>query len=192
MGSSDKDIISWEIDVSLLNNKYIARQIIIVFSLAILFVLLVLFLIELFSGTLSLSFLLNLFKIILLLVAIFSVLTVLGVFLVMGNRYNYRYTLDPEKGIWEKPQAGQRRKNSIVNGLLVFFGLMAKNPAVAGAGVLAQSRQEQHIKWKDINKVETDPRKKVVVLKKNNRTRIIVFCLPDNFDKVAELLKAKV
>ena len=192
MSSSDKDIISWEIDVSLINNKYIARQIITVFGLAILFVLVILFLIELFSGTLNLVFLLNLLKIFLLLVAIIAVLTVLGVFLVMGNRYSYRYTLDPDKGIWEKPQAGQRKKNSLVNSFVIFLGLLAKNPAAAGAGVLAQSRQEQHIKWKDINQVEIDPRKQVIVLKKNKITRMIVFCLPDNYEKVAGLIKAKV
>lgn len=192
MSSDKKELISWEIDVSLLNNKHIVKQIIFVFSIAILFTILVIFFIELFSGSLTWSFLVTLAKIFLLLVAIIAVLAVLGVFLVMGNRYSYAYTLDPDRGIWERPQVRQRRKNFIINSLLVILGLFAKTPSAAGAGVLAQSRQEQFVKWEDVNKLEIDPRNNTVALKKNRRVLMVVFCHPDNFEAVAGQVQTRV
>ncbi len=50
MVNHDVDVIYWDIDVSLPTNKYIARQIVFVFSLAILFAIAVIFLLIYFQG----------------------------------------------------------------------------------------------------------------------------------------------
>ncbi len=187
-----EDMISWDIDVSLLTNKYIAKQIVFVFSLAILFAITVIFLIEVFSGSITSDFLIALAGIFLLLVAIITVLTILGVFLFMGNRYSYTFTLDPQKGVFEKPQTRQRSKNFIVNSLLVLLGLLAKNPTAAGTGILSQSRQEQFVDWKSVDNIKVDPRNRVITLKKNRRTLMVVFCRPENYETVASIIQGKV
>ncbi len=192
MVNHTEDIISWDIDVSLLTNKHIAKQIVLVFSLAILFTITIIFLIELFSGSITPDFLIALAKIFLLLTAIITVLTILGVFLAMGNRYSYTFTLDPQKGISERPQTRQRSKNFIINSLLVLLGLLAKNPTAAGTGILSQSRQEQFVNWKSINAIKTDPRNRAITLKRNRRTLMVVFCHPDNYETVAGLIRSKI
>ena len=184
--------ISWDIAIPVLTNKHIARQIVLVFSLAILFVIIVLFLIELFSGGITWEFIAALFRIFLLLVSIITVITFLGVYLFMGNRYYYTFTLDPQNGIWEKPQQRQRKKNLIVNSLLLFGGLLTRNFSAAGSGALSQSRQEQFVAWKDINLVEYEPSSYTITLKNNKRTLMIVFCHPDNYQVVSEIIQAKV
>ncbi len=184
--------LSWDIDIPVITNKHIARQIVLVFSLAILFVLFVLFLIELFSGGITWEFITTLFRIFLLLVVIITVITFLGVCLFMGNRYYYTFTLDPQKGIWEKPQNRQHKRNFLVNSLLLVGGLLTRNFSAAGAGALAQARQEQFVAWKDINRVENDPPNHTITLKKNKRTLMIVFCKPANYQAVSGIIQSKV
>lgn len=184
--------ISWDIDIPLLTNKHIARQIVLVFSLAILFTLTILFLVELFSGGLTWDFIAALLRIFLLLVVIFTALTFLGVYLFMGNCYYYTFTLEPQKGICEKPQNKQQKSNLLVNSLLLVAGLLTKNFSAAGAGALAHSRQEQFVTWKEISKVENDPQNYTITLKRNKRTLMIVFCHPDNYQTVSEIIQSKV
>lgn len=183
--------ISWDIDIPVLTNKHIARQIVLVFSLAILFTLTILFLVELFSGGITWEFIAALMRVFLLLVVIITVLTFLGVYLFMGNRYYYTFTLEPNKGIWEKPQNKQQKNNLLVNSLLLFTGLLTKNFSAAGAGALAHSRQEQFVAWRDVNRVENDPANHTIILKKNKRTLMTVFCHPDNYQAVSEIIQSK-
>ncbi len=184
--------ISWDIEIPVLTNKNIARQIVLVFSLAILFTLTVIFLIELFSGNITWDFIAALFRIFLLLVVIITLLTFLGVYLFMGNRYYYTFILDPQKGIWEKLQNRQQKNNFMVNSLLMVAGLLTKNFSAAGAGAISQSRQEQFIAWKDISRVESELSGHTITLKKNKRTLMTVFCHPDNYQAVSEVIQSKV
>ena len=52
-----------------------------------------------------------------------------------------------EKGVETLTRAGQKRKNSRINFLLIILGLLLRNPTTAGTGFLANAGQGQVIKW---------------------------------------------
>lgn len=183
-------VITWDIDISIFANAPIMKQVLFVIGLSIAFVVVLMFLIGLLSGDMNLEYLNFLGKLILILVAIFTVLLLFGVLLVMGNRYGYTFALD-RSGIAEATHCLQYKRNTIINLLLLIAGLLSGRPAAAGAGILAQSRQKQFLCWKDIEQAVVDPRRKTVVLKKKRRTRMIVFCTADNYDSVSRLILEK-
>ncbi|RQD78322.1 MAG: hypothetical protein D5R97_00585, partial [Candidatus Syntrophonatronum acetioxidans] len=184
--------LSWDIDVPILTNKYIFNQVFIGVILAVVFAVTIILLIQIFSGDFTWDFLVFILQIFLSMVVLFMVMIALGVIIFMGNRYDYNFSLDPDKGIWEKPQKRQQKRNSLVNTLLIFLGILSKNPSASGAGVIAQSRQKQFVRWKDVNKIEKDPRDRVIILKRNSRTLMIIFCLPENYEEVLNIIERKV
>ncbi len=183
--------MSWDVDVSILSSSHIMKQVAIGMGLAILFTMAVIFFIQLISGDMSLEFLAFLGKLFFALVGIFAFLITAGVLIFLGNRYEYTFTLD-DRGIKEETRPRQRRRNSMINGLLLILGFLSKNPAAMGAGAMAQSRQKQFLRWKDINGLESDDRQRVIVLKRNKRTLMLVFCNPDNYEDVSRALREKV
>ena len=192
LSNKKEGAISWDIDVSILSNKHIFKQVFIGVILAMLFTVTIILLIQIFSGDFTWDFLVTLLQIFLFLVVLFMVMIVLGVIIFMGNRYDYNFSLDPDKGIWEKPQERQGKKNNLINTLAIFLGILSKNPSVSGAGLIAQSRQKQFVGWKDVNKIEKNPRDKVIKLKRNSRTLMILFCHPENYDEVLKIIERKV
>lgn len=183
--------ITWEIDVPILTDGVIMKQLLFVIALSIVFVLVLLLLIGLFTGDMNLEYLAFLGKLFLIMAAIFAALLLIGVLLLMGNRYGYTFTLD-SGGIGEATHSRQYKKNTIMNLLLVIAGLLSGRPAAAGAGILAQARQKQYLRWKDIDQAALDSRRKTVVLKKNRRTRMIVFCTTANYEAVSKLILDKI
>lgn len=186
-GKTANKNITWDISVSILTNTIILKQLVIAFGIAIFLLVLFMFFLGLIDGTLDLEYFAFLGKLFLYMFLGFCILTALGVLLLMGNRYGYTFTLD-SKGIMEAAQPSQYRRNTFLNTLLVILSFFARNPGTMGAGVLAQSRQKQYIKWKEINKVEADPRRKAIILKKNRLTSMVVFCHTENFDTVYEAI----
>lgn len=183
-------IITWDIDISILSNTPVMKQLLFVIVISIVFVVALMFVIGLLDGDMSLEYLAFLGKLFLIMAGIFAVLILLGVLLVMGNRYGYTFTLD-SIGIAEATHSRQYKRNTIINALLVIVGLLSGRPAAAGAGILAQSRQKQFLRWKDIDQAVVDSRRKTVTLKKNRRIRMIVFCTMDNYEPVSKLILEK-
>jgi len=192
LSNEKESAISWDIDVSILSNKHIFKQVFIGVILAVFLTVTIILLIQIFSGDFTWDFLVIILQIFLSMVALFMVMIGLGVILFMGNRYKYNFSLDPDRGIWEKPQARQQKKNNLANILAIFLGILSKNPSVSGAGLIAQSSQKQFVWWKDVNKIEKNARDKVIKLKRNSRTLMIIFCLPGNYDEVLKTIERKV
>ncbi len=175
--------ISWDIGISILSNPTIVKQLVIVIGLAIFFLVVFMFFLGLIDGTLDREYFAFLGKLFLYMFLGFSILTVMGVLLVMGNRYGYTFTID-SNGIMEATQPSQYRRNTFFNTLAVILSFFARNSATMGSAVLAQSRQKQFIKWKDVNKVEADPPHKAIILRKNRWIKMVVFCHAENYDTV--------
>lgn len=186
-----KHKVEWEIAVPILSNKHIMKQIFWVFQISIGVVLAIIFLIQALDPytRVDLDFIVFLAKLYFILLAVFGVCLVLGTLITMGVGYQYIFSIDSQ-GIMESPGRKQGKKNVIVNTLLVILGFLTKRPGIAGAGVLAQTRQKSYICWRDINKIEVDSKGRTLLLKRNSRTLMMVFCTRENFEVVRDIIMA--
>lgn len=117
-------------------------------------------------------------------------LTWLLIMAVHRGRYEAEFVLD-QKGAVCRTQARQAKKNRIINALAVLLGLLSGKPAAAGAGLLAQSRQEVFLPWSRITEVKCKPRKLVVLLRCGWTERLVLFCTQDNYEQVKNFVLQK-
>jgi len=181
--------IKWEISVPILVNKHILRQVFWALQISIAFVLVVLLLIQALDpySKVDSEYLIFLGKLYFILLAVLITCLGLGVLIIMGLRYDFVFIID-NKGIIEKPGKKQRKKNTVVNLLLIVLALFTKRPGLAGTGMLAQSGQEKYICWQDINNITADPISRTILLRRNNRTLMMVFCTRENFEIVHDMI----
>lgn len=170
------DKMEWTISVSILGNSIILKQLGI--AIGIPFGLLVLWLlyVKAFYG--------------LGLIAILVLFTILFIKIVWGGKYDVGFKLD-RTGIRSYTLKNQAKKNRIINALAIFFGLLAGKPAVAGAAMLAQSRQEVLLNWRSIKRVKYIPCKDVVMIKGGITENMAVFCTKDNYNDVEAFIRLR-
>jgi len=98
---------------------------------------------------------------------------------VLGDEYIEQHTLS--KG-----------KKTI--GVLGLFALLSGKNAgytAAGASLLAQSREQIAVAWKDIFEVQVFPKRKEIRLHNEWRTIMQIVCPDDQFDKVLQIIEEK-
>jgi len=120
---------------------------------------------------------------------VFAGLVVLA-FLVMAlfyRRYQYRFELD-EQGASASTVAGTRKKNAVVNALLVLTG----RPSAMGAGMLAGSRQDQRVLWEELDGFRVHRRRPEIALKRGRRTTMLIRCTNENFEMVRRFIRDRV
>jgi hypothetical protein len=179
--------LEWEVSAPILTNKHILKQLFWVFQISVGFVLALIFLIQALDPftEITLDFVIFLGQLYFITLGIMSVCLAIGYLIIMGSRYDFLFTLD-SNGIMESHGRKQGRKNAIIYTLAIIGGLFSRNPGLAGAGLIAQSRQKNYISWQDVNKMEVDPRSRTIILKRNKRLLMIVFCTKENFEEVRE------
>lgn len=168
------DKIEWTISVPIFRNPIILKQLGI--AIGIPFGVLILFLI--ISKAIYA----------LVLIAVFFLLTYLFILVVWGGKYDVGFELD-KTGIRNYTLKNQAKKNRIINTVAVVFGLSSGKPALAGAGMLAQSRQDVLIKWISIKKVKFYPQRQTVMIRAGFAENIAVFCTPANYSEVASFIQ---
>jgi uncharacterized membrane protein len=191
--SNNENKIKWDLDTSILNNKFILKELFKVLGIAVLVTATIVFLIilpsilegQFYSDGTNLSG----FKYALMLIGLLFILTALFIFAYYGNKYELTYIMD-EKGVETLTRAGQKRKNSRVNFLLIILGLLFRNPTAAGTGFLANAGQCQVMKWKNVQKVTFYPRSNTVVLSGGYGIKSIVFCTGDNYGLVSSRIRS--
>ena len=114
-------------------------------------------------------------------------LTWLFMMAVYRGNYDADFVLDSE-GALCRTQAKQAKKNWAINILTVFLGLFSGKPALAGAGMLAQSRQEEFLRWKRIRQVKLDPKSHTILLRGSPTESMALFCTEDNYTQVEKLV----
>lgn len=115
-------------------------------------------------------------------------LTWLFIMVVYGGKYEVEYILD-ERGVLCRTQTKQAKKNRIINTLTVLLGFLSGKPAVSGAGLLAQSRQEVFLKWSRVRKVAFKPRSSTIILRGGWMENIALFCTKENYADVEQMVK---
>jgi hypothetical protein len=126
-------------------------------------------------------------RIVLVTGAIFLVLLLIGVAVVAIGGYRMAYRLDDE-GVGGVPHGRTATKNRVVNGLLVLSG----RPSAMGAGLLAQSNQAEYTAWRDVDRVETDPRRRTLTLYRGRRRVMTVPCDEAHYEAVVDAARASV
>lgn len=113
---------------------------------------------------------------------IVALLILTGLFIVAVYRGKYELEFRLEyKGVLCRTQGSQKKKNWIVNVLTVVLSLFSGKPAAAGAGMLAQSRQEVYLRWSRITKVKYKPRSRTILLRGGWTEQIALLCTDENY-----------
>lgn len=175
--------IAWCIDVPIFRNSLILKQLGI--ALGIPFGILILLLVfwALKSQSRDALFALGLLGVLLLLSWGFIMV------LYRGN-YAVEYFLN-DSGVRCQTEKVMGRKNRVVNLLTVFLGLFSGRLTAAGAGMLAQSRQDVFLKWGKIRKVKNNPRNYTIQLWGGWTEQLALFCTADNYAQIEQIVQAK-
>ncbi len=193
MDINTKNEIKWDIDVSILTNRFIMKELLKVLGIATFITFSIVFLITL-PSILSGNFYSNSsnasdIKYALILIGLLFFFTAVFIFVYYGNKYMLSYRMD-SNSVRTISRVEQRSKNSKLNFLLIIIGLLARNPTATGAGFLANSRQDQDIKWKKIRKATFYPYSSTITLSAGYGEKSIVFCTKENYDKVSEFIRS--
>jgi len=169
----------WQISIPIFRNSIILRQL--ALAVGIPFGLVIAILIF-FSG-------INRYTLYaLILISATLALSWLFIMIVYGGRYDVEFLLD-QRGAHSQTQENQRKKNRLINRLTIIAGLISGKPAVAGAGLLAQSRQAESIKWTEVRTVKYDSRRKTILLSGGWTKKMVLFCERDNYESVSGAVK---
>lgn len=125
------------------------------------------------------------------LIAALPFLTWLFIMAFYRGKYEAEFVLDG-KGVLCRTQARQAKKNRIVNTLTVVLGLLSGRPAAAGAGMLAQSRQEVFIRWSCVTKVKYKPGGRTILLRGGWTEKIALFCRNENYVQVEAFVRQNI
>lgn len=109
---------------------------------------------------------------------------------VYRGRYDAEFVLN-DIGVFCRTQAKQAKRNRIFNALTIIFGLLSGKPAAAGAGMLAQSRQEVFMRWSDVTKVEYKAGSLTILLRGGWTEQIALFCTQENYPQVRQFVQQK-
>lgn len=106
---------------------------------------------------------------------------------VIGGRLRYRFTVD-EAGVTFEMLSGFVKKT---NKLTIILGVLARNPGLAGAGLLARAEEHNRIDFKDLIKVREYPNDRVVFIRARfNPKPIRLYCPPELYGSVAAAIQA--
>lgn len=117
-------------------------------------------------------------------------LTWLFLVVVYKGKYDAEFVLD-DKGALFRTQEKQAKKNKIVNGLTVLLGLFSGNSTSAGAGMLAQSRQNAFLRWNRLTKVKYNSKSRTILLRGGWTENIALFCTEENYPLVEQAVRLK-
>ena len=177
------DPIGWTIDVPLLSTPIIVRQLaaVIMIPLAILALLLI----GLAWLEDSLDQLGAILRAIFGVSAILLGLVLAAVVLFFNNRMTVSFEIDAD-GV--RSLVVDRRAR-LGRTLAIVLGALARNPTVAGAGLLARSNSSRFTEWHEIRSLETDQKRHTILLRSNRLVLDAVFCTKDNFMDVKSTIE---
>jgi len=180
---ADQPLASWDINMPLVGNPFFLYDLGKLFFFTYLVTAgISLFICALSGEMASFPFMLKIFFYIVAGSAMLSLLVSLFVF---ANRSGMRFTLTEKKVSWEtRSQAGR-----MAGPLALIAGLLARKPALAGAGALALAGRSGNIAWTKIRGIKEYPMRRVISLKNSWRVVTRLFCTPENYDAVAEIVR---
>jgi hypothetical protein len=178
--------LAWEIDVPIISNPLVMKQLLLVFVLAPLLPAALLALAFWSQGDMSplpaISGLLFALSAGLFLLAVVSSL------LIYRNRMRYRFTLSPVGFESAVVDARARRVGWLTTGL----GLLLGKAGVAGSGLLALSTERRSGTWKSVAAVRIHSAQRAIALRNDWRTVAVIYCTEDNFAAAKSFIASSV
>jgi len=181
MDIKQKKSISWEIDISILTNMIVMKEILKVLGLATALPTILVLILWIAEGTPQIIDIKD-GKYIFFLLIFLLVATSLFI-LIMGNKYPTRYEVNP-KGVTFITLPKEKRKNKIVGAILFFLGLVKGNPTNMGIGMVTASRHNMHTDWKKVRKIVIYKKRMAISLMATDLRKNIIFCYKDNFEEI--------
>ncbi|MGB9749807.1 MAG: hypothetical protein ACPLWB_03080 [Caldisericia bacterium] len=182
MNEQSKKEIKWEIDIPLLNNKVLLKQIFFVFLITFIIIAVLMSVIFLSQGEPeTIPMLLLVFFLVCLGLFVLSVFVMLIIF---GNRMTLRFTVDNKGVLYEMID---KRGKKLTN-LSVILGAITGKPTPSGTGLIAKSQEVVFINYKNVIKIEPKEKEKVILLKNEWRTLMAIYCKEENYFEVKEFL----
>lgn len=179
--NSMEEVLKWEINVSIFKNSVILKQL--GLAIGIPFGLVALIIALSSKGSRDTIYALGL-------IASLLILTWLLIMIVYRGKYEVEFVLD-NNGVLCRTKAKQAKRNRVINSLTVILGLFTGKPTVAGAGLLAQSRQEVFIRWSKVTEIKYKPQSQTVLIRSGWTENIALFCTQDNYILVERLIRQK-
>lgn len=171
----------WEFSIPIFKNTVILKQL--GFAIGIPFGLIILVITMISGGSRDTLYALGF-------IAALFILTWLLIMVVYHGKYDVEFILD-QNGVLCRTQVRQAKKNRVINTVAVISGLLSGRPAVAGAGVLAQSRQEVFLRWNSITKVKYKPHSRTILLRGGWTEQIALFSTKENYEKMENFVLQK-
>lgn len=174
--------IAWDSEIKLLTNPFIlldfAKLLVITFAIMV-----VLFMvIGICQGTDEFADMLHLIPMFAICIGIIGVLMVLVMLVVYGNKFPIRVTVN-EKGVAYEVTPRQKKMNTLV----IILGAMAGKSGTMGAGFLARAQESDFFAWADVFRADLFPRWRVVAIRNSWRTLFRIYCMPENYEAVAQM-----
>ncbi len=170
----------WEIDIPLLNNRYMlwdfTRLTLITFFFTDLLLLIATW------GDWEMVLIATGYG-----VLIFIGLIIVTSLLILGNRIRTSFILD-DKGVGSKIS----KANSEINKATMGLGALVGSPTTVGAGLLASSREESFFAWSGLHKVTVDRKCRVISIHNSWRALQRIYCYPENFEDVLNYVSLQV
>ncbi len=176
-----QETIPWQISVPIFKNTVILKQL--GFAIGIPFGLVALLIVLISGRSRDTLYALGL-------IAALLILTWLFIMAAYRGKYEAEFVLD-NKGVLCRTQAKQAKKNRIINALTVILGMLSGRPAVAGSGLLAQSRQEVFLQWNHVTKVKFKPKNHTILLRGGWTENIALFCTDENYTLAEQFVLEK-
>ncbi|MCU0276633.1 MAG: hypothetical protein MUF02_07255 [Acidobacteria bacterium] len=181
MGKKNEQVVmSWDFAFPLVTNRFFVYDC--VKALLWTGAIMILILAVTFALAGSLDGFSGLFPVLGLVLAGFFVMFMLISLVFFGNRFPTRFTLTDRAVYWE----GRSRAAKKANVLAIVLGVLARRPAVAGAGLLAASSNAGSLPWKSVRRVKEYPTACVITIMNSWRVVIRLYCSAENYAPVVE------
>ncbi len=175
------ETFQWDMEVPLLTNPFILYDFakLLFFSFLIMYVLLVVMTVIL-DQRIKLDMLAGYAKLGGVVMLGLGVIMILVMLVFFWNRFPMRFTLSRRGGLVES----MSRRGKIGNRLAVILGALARNPGVAGAGLLGMAQESVSLEWSELHRVKVHPARRVISLMNSWRVVFRLYCTPENFAPV--------
>jgi hypothetical protein len=178
--------ISWDISVPLITNPHLFRS---SFKLWLMTWLIAIF----FFGFIFLvkgdfDVVLPILKLMTMLIVGIWVIMLIVMLSYFGNRMPMRFTINHDGVTCEITS----KRSKWANRALIVLGILARKPGAVGTGAIALSQESQTFEWKRIYSVVFNDKRNIITLRNRWRSLIMIFCLPENYGKIVEIIKSHI
>lgn len=184
LGKEASHEIAWDFNIPLLTNPFILLDMVKVLTIGFVSISVLFMLIGISQGVDEFLDMLRLIPMFGVCVLVIGVIFVFVMLVFYANRFPCRFTVSG-KGVKYEVTSTQRKLNTVV----IVLGALAGKPGVAGSGFLARSQESMLFSWKDIHRADLFPRRRVVCIRNSWRTLLRVYCTPENYEAVADMIR---